>query len=212
MKTMNRRPYAVSVIGEGITEKFYIESIRHLSPFIITPKSLDKKASSLKDLEKYIKDSIKSGFDAVFCLIDMDGKRNGKAKDDYQRLKEKYNDKIFEKKTKGIKCRVVFFETERCIELWFLYHFTKSAITKEFKSYDELESELRKFRPNYEKTSKYFKSIASLHNEMTVARQPNGSIEKAKKNAETGMTSKNMDNRETTYSEMHLFLESLGIE
>ena len=141
----------------------------------------------------------------------MDGKNEGKSKHDYQALKLKYHGKIIEKKKKGISCKVVFIETERCTELWFLYHFTRSAITKKFNSYDELERELKKHRPNYEKKDAYFKSIGSLHHEMTVKRAPQGSLANATRNARASIKSKEADERLHTYSEMHKLFEALGI-
>ena len=48
---------SIVVIGEGITEKYYIESLRGLSDFQIKPRSLNKKASNLKALEKEINDN-----------------------------------------------------------------------------------------------------------------------------------------------------------
>lgn len=50
---------AIAVIGEGITEKYYIESLKGLSPFDIRPQELGKKASSLKKLEKIFRAQLK---------------------------------------------------------------------------------------------------------------------------------------------------------
>lgn len=146
---------AIAVIGEGLTEKYYIESLKGLTPFTLLPRELGKKASSLIALEKNIKDSIKEGYDEVYCLIDMDNKDHGKSKVDYEKLKSTYHDKFHVIKKKGIRCKVVFIETERCLELWFLFHFIKSPITKEFSSYKEIERELQKHKKHYEKTDMY---------------------------------------------------------
>lgn len=203
---------AIVVIGEGITEKYYIDSLKGLSPFDIKPQELNKKASNLKELEKNILSSIKDNYDEVYCLIDMDGKRDGANKMNYLNMKKKYHNITHGNKKKGIQCKVTFIETERCTELWFLYHFTRTAITKEFKSYHELETELRKYRPKYEKTEKYFKSVANLHNELTVKREPKGSIKVALKNSQDSFNSKESFTRDYTYSEMHLLIEALKIE
>ncbi len=203
---------AIAVIGEGITEKYYIESLKGLSPFDIRPQELGKKASNLQKLEMNIQNSIKAGYDELYCLIDMDGKREGINKIDYDTLKKKYHGLNHGNKKQGIQCKVVFIETERCTELWFLYHFTKSAITKEFQSYHELEKELHKYRPQYEKTEKYFKSVADLHKEFTKKRKPKGSLEKAIDNSKVSIKSKERDNRDYSYSEIHLLFEALKIE
>lgn len=202
---------AIAIIGEGITEKYYIESLKSLSQFQLVPKELGNKASSLKKLENEIKNSINKGYDEIYCLIDMDNKSQGKAKLEYETLKKKYNNIIHSKKSLGIKCVVKFIETERCLELWFLYHFTKNSITREYSSYKEIEVALRKFRPNYEKTEKYFKAIASLHNELTYKKTPNGSLKQAVDNAKQSIISRDSDQRNYTYSELHILIEALNI-
>lgn len=201
---------SIAVIGEGITEKYYVESLKGISPFTIIPRELGIKASSLKSLSKNIQLSINKGFDEIYCLIDMDGKTSGKTQSDYLSLKRKFHNKVFSKKSKGLESKVFFIETERCTELWFLYYFSNGAITKKFNSYKELEKELKKYRPNYSKTEKYFKSLRSIHNDFE-SKNPKGSIIKAYKNSKLSLSSKINDNREYSYSEMHLLIKGLGI-
>lgn len=198
----------IAIIGEGITEKYYIESLKGLSPFTLLPQELGKKASSLKDLENSIKKAIKEGYDAVYCLIDMDTKRSGTNKDAYYSLKNKYHK---EHKTKNNQtCNVVFIETERCTELWFLYHFTKSATTREFRNYEELEQELKKFRSDYGKNDSYFRKNGGIHKNLTEL-QPKGSLEQAVRNAENSVESRDRDGRTHTYSEMGRLIKALKI-
>jgi hypothetical protein len=200
----------IAVIGEGITEKYYIESIKGLTPFTIMPRELGIKASSLKSLAKDIRLCINKGFDEVYCLIDMDGKTSGKAKNEYSILKKDYHNKVFSKQSQGLKSKVFFIETERCTELWFLYYFSNGAITRKFTTYKELETELRKHRPGYEKTAKYFKSQINIHSNF-VNKTPKGSIEKAYENSKSSLASSIRDERGYSYSEMHLLIEALGI-
>jgi len=200
----------IAVIGEGITEKYYIESLKGISPFTIMPRELGKRASSLKNLSHNIQLSINKGFDEIYCLIDMDGKTSGKTKNDYLSLKGKFHNRFFSKKSKGLESKVFFIETERCTELWFLYYFSNGVITKKFRSYKELERELKKYRPNYEKTGKYFKSLGSIHDDF-ISKNPKGSIIKAYKNSKLSLYSKVNDSRDYSYSEMHLLIKGLGI-
>ncbi|MBE7659178.1 RloB family protein [Tenacibaculum finnmarkense] len=200
----------IAVIGEGITEKYYIESLKGLSPFNIMPRELGIKASSLKSLAKHIDLCTKKGFDEVYCLIDMDGKTSGKSKDDYLILKKKYHNKIFSKKSQGLESKVFFIETERCTELWFLYYFTGSAITRKFNTYKELEKELRKYRPDYEKSVKYFKGQGNIHKRFE-NEVPKGSIKKAYNNSKASLASNKNDKRGYSYSEMHVLIKALGI-
>lgn len=200
----------IAIIGEGITEKFYIESLKGLSPFVIMPRELGMKASSLKSLSKNINLSIDKGFDEVYCLIDMDGKISGKNRDEYLKVKNKFNNQTFVKKKQGTETIIHFIETERCTELWFLYYFTKGALTKKFNSYDDLEKELKKYRPKYEKTIKYFKSLGGIHKDFE-KEQPKGSIVTAYKNSKSSCESNDRDNRNYSYSEMYRLIEALGI-
>ena len=116
---------AVAVIGEGITEKYYIESLKGLAAFDVKPNSLNRNASSIKKLEESVKKSIQEGYDEVYCLIDMDGKSTGLARTNYLTLKGKYHNIVHRNKSKGISCKVIFIESERCTEIWFLFHFSK---------------------------------------------------------------------------------------
>lgn len=200
----------IAVIGEGITEKFYIESLKGSSPFTILPRELGMRASNLRALESNIKFCIEKGYDEVYCLIDMDGKSEGGSKNQYQSLKSKYDEMTFSKKNKGIECKVFFIETERCTELWFLYYFTKGAVTRKFNSYEELERELKRYRPQYEKTGRYFRSIRNLHQHFESG-NPAGSIISAFKNSKSSMESNIRDERGYSYSEMHKFIKAIGL-
>lgn len=201
---------AIAVIGEGITEKYYIESLKGLTPFTLMPKELGKRASNLLALETNIKKAIKEGFDEVYCLIDMDTKTEGKNKLEYEKLKGKYHNKPHIIKKEGINCKVIFIETERCLELWFLFHFLKQPTTRKFLSYREIEKELQKFRTNYGKNDKYFRNIGSIHDELT-RKQPQGSLKQAVRNAEDSIISRNRDKRNYTYSEMYILIRALNI-
>ena len=199
----------IAIIGEGITEKYYIESLKSLSNFSILPRELNRKASSLTKLAQEIKNGIDKGYDKIYCLIDMDNKDSGKEQTSYQNFKEKYSG-IHEKKSKGISCEVKFIETERCLELWFLFYFLKNNTTRKFNSYKEIEIELRKYRPNYEKTEKYFRSIKDIHLNF-INSNPKGSLEIATTNSRKSIITRDKDTRNYTYSEMHLLLEDLNI-
>ena len=201
---------SIAVIGEGITEKYYIESLLSFTPcgFKIEPKSLGLKASNLKALEKAIVAAKDKGYDEIYCLIDMDTKLAGESKTKYLTLKKKYHDKTIIVKKADIHCTIKFIETCRCTELWFLYHFQYS--TRFFLSYNEVQNELRKYLPEYEKTEKYFKSAGSLDHKMS---KSGGSRYKAISNAIKSIQYKaDNGNCECSYSEMHTLLKALGID
>lgn len=99
---------AIAVIGEGITEKYYVESLRAFagSNFQIVPKQLGIKASSLDELEKAVQNAVEEGYDEVYCLIDMDSKEKGASVQKYDKLKSKYHGKHIVKKKKGFPSQV----------------------------------------------------------------------------------------------------------
>lgn len=200
---------AVAVIGEGITEKYYIESLRGLvgRNFQILPQQLGLKASSLVELEKAIMKAVDEGHDEVYCLIDMDSKEAGAGVQKYEKLKMKYHDRHFVKKRKGVDCYVRFIETRRCTELWFIYYF--EYLTRHFSSYKEVENRLHKFVPDYEKTERYFRGAGNLHKRLLAC---GGNLKRALGNAEKSVAAcKQMQSTDASYSEMFVLFQALDI-
>lgn len=200
---------AITVIGEGITEKYYIESLRSLAKtnFQITPQELGIKASSLADLDKAISKAIDKGYDEVYCLIDMDSKDNGASSSKYAQLKDKYHNRRFVKKKKGTDCYVRFIETRRCTELWFIYYF--DYVTRHFASYKEVENYLHRFVADYAKNDRYFRSVKNLHEKMLSC---GGNLKRAIENARKSVAARDRnDSPDLSYSEMHNLLQALEI-
>jgi hypothetical protein len=54
----------------------------------------------------------------IFCIIDMDNKNKEPERTRYKRLRAKFA-KPINKPKKGISCKVEFFETHLCTELFF---------------------------------------------------------------------------------------------
>lgn len=200
---------AVAVIGEGITEKYYVESLRSLAGtnFQIVPQQLGIKASSLDELGKAIQNAVDRGYDEVFCLIDMDSKEKGTSVKKYAALKNKYNGKHFVIKKKGIDCHVHFIETRRCLELWFIYYF--EYVTRHFASYKDVENFLHKFVSDYEKHERYFRSVGNLHKKMLSC---GGNLERAIANARKSLVELDRtQSSDSSYSEMCYLFDALNI-
>ena len=195
---------SIAVIGEGITEQYYLQSIKSSIEINIEPK-LPKHSTGTKYLEDKIKECVDAGYPHVLCLIDMDNKEVGKEKIAYEKLKAKYHNKTKEKKAKGLSSTIVFYENERCLELWFLYHFEYT--TRQFNNYQELENQLQKHISNYEKTAQYFKNARGLHR--LIINDFDGHFDIAKANSKNSIESKERDYRNYTYSEMKDFFDYL---
>lgn len=191
---------SVVVIGEGKTEEYYLLSLKGVLKGVQIEPAIPKHSTSTKELEQMIEKSIKTGYETIICLIDMDNKQSGKNKENYQALKKKYNGKTFE--NSGLKSSVYFIENDRCIEIWFLYHFKYT--TASFNSSYAVAKELKHFCKNYEKTTKFLTSCGGLHQYLL---NHKGNTEDARANAKKSMAEIQTGVRTRTYSQMDEFFK-----
>lgn len=198
---MGKLKDAIIILGEGPTECFYLNSLKdeYLSLQNIEPKM--PKHSSIKDLQKRIELAVSEGYSKVFCVIDMDNKKEGKEKTDYENLKWKYRKPVVKVK-KGINCEVKFFETERCTELFFLYYFRYT--TKEYMCSDDVVKDLNK-ECGYIKEQKFF-ARHPLHQYFI---KKGGSLDNAIANSERSCKSIETTERDCTYSQLGNMIELL---
>ena len=193
----------IAVIGEGPTEKYYLKSLEGIIRAQVKP-IVPNHATSMAELERRIEQCIDDGYNLVFCLIDMDNKKKGRNRDNYLKLKTKYHQKTITRKRQGTESTIRFFENERCLEIWFLYHFKYT--TQQFNSSDELAKEMERIC-KYEKTEDFLsRKCKGMHNFLLAN---GGDFEKAIANAEKSMSSKNREVREHTYSEMASFFHEV---
>lgn len=158
----------------------------------------------MAELERRIEQCIDDGYYLVFCLIDMDNKKEGRNRDNYLKLKTKYHQKTIVRKRQGTESTIRFFENERCLEIWFLYHFKYT--TQQFSSSGELAKEMERIC-KYEKTEDFLsRKCKGLHNFLLAN---GGDFEQAIANAEKSILSKNREAREHTYSEMASFFHEV---
>lgn len=192
---MNKQQTTALILGEGITEFYYFESLRDKYKWLQLQPDYPKH-TNLKELRKKIDNEAKKGYNYIFCVIDMDTKDTEPEKKQYAQLKARYANAI-DKPQKGIHCQVEFFETHRCTELFFLYYFQYTS--REFLNQDELLKTLNK-HVAYQKTASFFSTCkGGLH---TYLGNHNGSIDTAISNATKSMKDKEVDCRTYTYSEL----------
>ena len=146
---------------------------------------------------------LQMGYSHIFCIIDMDTKDREPERSQYQKLKAKYA-KPINKPKKGIYCKVEFFETHRCTELFFLYYFRYTS-----RPYDEQETLLKDLNQcvEYRKTIEFFIKTKGLH---CYFERNGGSLEKAIANANRSMDEKQKNGRDYTYSELGRLIEELN--
>lgn len=182
------------ILGEGITEFFFLNSLKDDYSILRSIKPDYPKNTSLDELEYEIEKAIRD-FNRLFCIIDMDNKHEGKERQKYLELKDKYHKKSIRDDKKGIDCYIQFFETDRCTEVFFLYYFYYT--TKKFSSYEEVEKELHKFC-EYEKRIKFFMKHP-LH---TYFKKKGGTLENAIKHAMKSKGYHEKSGSDCSYSEL----------
>lgn len=198
---MGKLRQATLILGEGPTEFFYFKSLCDVFKRL-TIKPDYPKHTSIKELDLKIAEGMAMGYSHIFCVIDMDTKNIEPERSQYQKLKAKYA-KPINKPKKGIYCKVEFFETHRCTELFFLYYFRYTS-----RSYEEQESlikDLNKF-VEYQKTTDFFIKSKGLH---SYFERHGGNLVQAIANANRSMDEKLSSGRDYTYSELGRLMREL---
>jgi len=198
---MGRQRRAVLIIGEGPTEFFYFKSLCDVYKRL-TIKPDYPKHTNIKELGAKIEEGVRMGYSDIFCIIDMDTKDKEPEHTQYQRLKTKYARSI-DKPGKGISCKVEFFETHRCTELFFLYYFRYTS--RLYTNQEHLRDDLNKC-VEYQKTIDFFIKRKGLH---SYFERNGGSLATAIINANRSMNEKQTNGREYTYSELGRLMELL---
>lgn len=198
---MGKLRQAALILGEGPTEFFYFKSLCDVFKRL-TIKPDYPKHTNIKELDLKIAEGVSMGYSHIFCVIDMDTKDVEPERSLYHKLKTKYA-KPINKPKKGIYCKVEFFETHRCTELFFLYYFRYTS-----RPYEEQEYLLKDLNQcvKYQKTTDFFTKSKGLH---SYFERNGGSLEKAIANADRSMGEKLKNGRDYTYSELGRLMEIL---
>lgn len=200
---MARKRITVAVIGEGITEKYYIQSLRDILE--VKPTPIKPKNSNLKELENSIKDCIKKGYSKVFCLIDKDNKVFDGNQDhdrnaaEYALLKKQYHNKLH-KCPDGSMTQIVMIESYPATEIFFLYYF---GYTSAHYTNQQLKQVLYK-KFGYLTEERYLIKH-SLHDTLV---ECGGSLETAIKASTQSMLNIDRD-LETSFSELSILIQDL---
>lgn len=138
----------ITVIGEGLTERWYFEHLRTIKGYRYDCKPRFFAHQSYEELEKLIDWVLQNGGIAV-CVCDADVTRtNEERSKKLQDMKMRYakNDRVF------------ICDSMPSIEFWFLIHYMNTR--KYFKDSDAVMKVLRKFLPGYEKTGSFLETIS----------------------------------------------------
>lgn len=199
---MGKLRESAMIIGEGITEFYYFQSLRDVYKQVVFKPDCPKH-TSIKELEIKIREAAEKGYTHIFCIIDMDNKNKEPERTRYKRLRAKFA-KPINKRKKGISCKVEFFETHLCTEMFFRYYFGYTS-----RSYGDQESLIKDLNKyvEYEKTIDFFSKSKGLH---SYFERKGGSLKKAIANAEKSMKEKEKNDRDYTYSELGQLMKALG--
>ena len=69
---------SIAVIGEGLTEYYYFNSLKDDFRQINIKPSYPKHSTGLDYLEQEIDKAIDAGYSLIICVIDMDNKKSGR--------------------------------------------------------------------------------------------------------------------------------------
>ena len=194
---------SIAVIGEGITEYYYFNSLKDEFTQLNLRPMYPKHSTSLVDLEQEVDKAINRGYNLIFCVIDMDNKKDGAEKQRYLNLKKRLEGTRTIKKTDQTYT-IRFIENERCTELFFLFYFIYTS--RHFQDQPAVLQELNK-HCKYEKTEKFFKS----HGLHQYFKKQGGNFMDALRNAARSMKEREECGRDHTYSQMAELFAALGI-
>lgn len=187
------------ILGEGITEKYYLKSL--LDILTIRPRYEQVKPYNKKELEAAINQYAKDGYTTIHCLIDMDTKvRHPKTMEDYRELKQKYD----RKRVRKTNCEVRFYESFPSIEQFFYFYFESSTAQQ---TNDGLKSWL-KHKCGYDTSLKYLRP----HSLNGVFTKNGGCLRNAIANAKKSVKLREDNNFNCCYTEVGDLIEYLGIK
>ncbi len=196
----------IAIIGEGITEKWYMESLKDLLKGVQYKVFKPTTNTKMKELENAIKKCADDGYTTIYCMIDMDIKQESRdVKQAYENLKRKYHKQTYTfNKRDGIVAFVQFFESYPSTEMFFRYHF-------DYKTAGQTNEGLKKWlneRCGYEDAERFLVRH-SLHD---VFACHGGSLDVAIQNAKRSVDAKNraVDGSDCCYSEIGEMIELLG--
>lgn len=135
----------ITVIGEGLTERWYFELLRTVKGYRYDCKPRFFANQSYEEMMKLIDWTLLNGGIAI-CVCDADITRYNE-----ERAKKLQEMKALYAKTD----RVFICDSMPSIEFWFLIHYMNTS--KYFKNVDAVIKVLKKFIPSYEKTGSFLK-------------------------------------------------------
>lgn len=133
----------ITIIGEGLTEKYYFTHLRKLKGYRYTCKPRNFADQSLDEMRKQIERVLADDGIAV-CVFDADVARTHPAEaEKLERLRARYKNNP----------HVKLCDSMPSIEFWFLIHYLNT--NRHFNTSDDVITVLRKYIPDFSKHEKF---------------------------------------------------------
>lgn len=139
--------YKYVVLGDGQTEQYYFTHLKEINSYGYSIRPGFFNDISLSDAESIIDDLLDGGVNKIIFITDYDTVINDNRQDLFNKLKKKYDSNP----------EVMILETMPSIEYWFLLHHQFS--TQLFINSKQVESQLKKYIPDYCKKKHYLEKI-----------------------------------------------------
>lgn len=146
-KERELRQSRITVIGEGLTERWYFDHLRTVMGYRYDCKPRFFTHQSYEEMRKLIEWVLQNGGIAV-CVRDADITRNNIAES--QRLKEM-------KEYYSENDRVFICDSMPSIEFWFLLHYLETS--RHFNSSAEVAAVLRRSLPAFQKSGSFLDKV-----------------------------------------------------
>lgn len=134
---------AVTIIGEGATERFYFTHLKNLNGYNYVCKPRNFTEQNIDDIQRQVERVLADDGIAV-CVFDIDVTRIHSAdKAKFDSMRQRYADNP----------SVIICESMPSIEFWFLLHYLNT--NRYFASSDDVIAVLHKFMPNFSKQQSF---------------------------------------------------------
>ena len=153
---------AITIIGEGATERFYFTHLKRLNGYNYVCKPRNFTEQNIDDIQRQV-ERVLADDGIAACVFDVDITRIhqvNKAKFDAMRQRYANNPSV------------IICESMPSIEFWFLFHFLNT--NRYFATSDDVIVSLHRFLPNFSKQQSYLSKdnwVATLlaENKLTTA-------------------------------------------
>lgn len=153
---------AITIIGEGATERFYFTHLKRLNGYNYVCKPRNFAEQNIDDIQRQVERVLADDGIAV-CVFDVDVTRIHKAdKVKFDAMRQRYANNP----------SVIICESMPSIELWFLLHYLNT--NRYFATSDDVISAIHRYLPNFSKQQSYLSKenwVATLlaDNKLTTA-------------------------------------------